>query len=185
MPSTISFPTSTIDPQSRDADDAFADDGDNTLGLEQAGSDISWGTFSGLSIPAGATIDGIEIIADVSSNSFGNNCDWKVYNGAWSSNKTPNSHSGKSQAVIDPYVGGSSDLWGLSWNATTAASIQIEIDLSTQTAGKIIFFDFLKVRITYTEASGYIHDIIGLAAASISKINSLVTANVGKVNSLD
>ena len=114
MATTISFPTSTIDPQSRDAADAFADDGNNTLALQQPKLDISWGTFSGLSIPAGATIDGIEIIADVTTNSFGNNSDWKVYNGAWSSNKTPNTHAGKSLVVIDPYVGGSSDLWGLS-----------------------------------------------------------------------
>ena len=40
--------------------------------------------------------------------------------------------------------------------------------------------------LTYTEtSSGYTHDIIGLAAASISKVNSVATANIGKINTLD
>jgi hypothetical protein len=181
MATTISFPTSTVDPQSRDAADAFADDSNNTLSLLQSGLDVSWGTFSGLSIPAGATIDGIEIIADVSSNSPGNNCDWKVYNGAWSSNKTPNTHTGKGQSVIDPYVGGGGDLWGLSWDATTAANIQIEVDLSTMTSGSIMFLDFLKVRITYTEASGYGNAVNGVASANIGKVDGVTTANIEKV----
>ena len=182
MATTISFPTSTVDPQSRDAADAFADDGNNTQALLRNGLDISWGTFSGLSIPAGATIDGIEIIADVSSNSFGNNSDWKVYNGTeFSSNKTPNTHSGKGQAVIDPYVGGSSDLWGIDWNATTAADIVIKVDLSTMTAGKIMFLDFLKVRITFTAASGYGNSVSGVAAANIGKVDGVTTANIEKV----
>ena len=37
-------------------------------------------------------------------------------------------------------------------------------------------------RITYTEATGYSHDIMGLAAASIGKVNTVATANVGKVS---
>ena len=36
-------------------------------------------------------------------------------------------------------------------------------------------------KINYTLATGYSHDIMGLAAASIGKVNSLATANVGKV----
>ena len=37
-------------------------------------------------------------------------------------------------------------------------------------------------RITYTEATGYSHDIMGLAAANIGKVNTLATANVGKIS---
>ena len=36
--------------------------------------------------------------------------------------------------------------------------------------------------IDYTVATGYSHDIMGLAAASIGKVSSLATANVGKVS---
>ena len=37
----------------------------------------------------------------------------------------------------------------------------------------------------YELATGYTHDISGLAAASISKVNTVATANIGKINSLD
>ena len=37
-------------------------------------------------------------------------------------------------------------------------------------------------KIDYTLATGYSHDIMGLAAASIGKVSSLATANVGKVS---
>ena len=37
-------------------------------------------------------------------------------------------------------------------------------------------------RITYTEATGYSHDIMGLAAANIGKVNTVATANVGKIS---
>ena len=37
-------------------------------------------------------------------------------------------------------------------------------------------------RITYTLATGYSHDIMGLASANIGKVNTLATANVGKIS---
>jgi hypothetical protein len=40
-------------------------------------------------------------------------------------------------------------------------------------------------KLSYTLSTGYTHDICGLAAASISKVNTVATANIGKINSLD
>ena len=40
-------------------------------------------------------------------------------------------------------------------------------------------------RIDYTLATGYSHDVSGLAAADISEVNTVATANIGKINSLD
>ena len=40
-------------------------------------------------------------------------------------------------------------------------------------------------KIDYTLATGYTHDVSGLAAASISKVNTVATANIGKINSVD
>ena len=37
-------------------------------------------------------------------------------------------------------------------------------------------------KLSYTLATGYSHDIMGLAAASIGKVNKVATANVGKVS---
>ena len=41
------------------------------------------------------------------------------------------------------------------------------------------------INVDYTAPSGYTHDISGLAAANISKVNTVATANIGKINSLD
>ena len=37
-------------------------------------------------------------------------------------------------------------------------------------------------KLSYTLATGYSHDIMGLAASSIGKVNTLATANVGKIS---
>tara|TARA_E500000305_G_scaffold80344_1_gene66108 strand:- start:11133 stop:11792 length:660 start_codon:yes stop_codon:yes gene_type:complete len=48
-----------------------------------------------------------------------------------------------------------------------------------------INFD-VTITLDYTEAaSGYTHDVIGVAAASIGKVNTVATANIGKINSVD
>ena len=42
------------------------------------------------------------------------------------------------------------------------------------------------ITLDYTEAAaGYTHDVIGVAAASIGKVNTVATASIGKINSVD
>ena len=54
-----------------------------------------------------------------------------VYNGSgWSSTLDNNSTFGKVASTIDPAWGGPTRLWGLAWDATTAAAIQIRFDSS-------------------------------------------------------
>jgi len=55
---------------------------------------------------------------------------------------------------------------------------------TTATADITIDFD-VTITLDYTLVSGYTHDVIGVAAASIGKINTVATANVGKMNSVD
>ena len=51
----------------------------------------------------------------------------------------------------------------------------------TCTSGPLVHIvQQMYIEVTYVEA-GYSHDISGLAAASISKVNSLATANIGKI----
>ena len=57
-------------------------------------------------------------------------------------------------------------------NATATADITIDFDVT--------------ITLDYTEsASGYTHDVNGLAAASIGKVSSVATASIGKINSVD
>jgi len=185
MATTISFPTAVTDPDSKNADNAFADDGTLTDFFLSAGSDITYTSFSGLSIPSGATINGIEVIGDATSNASTPPA-MKVSNGAYSANKAANSAWGRSVSTIDPSHGAADALWGLSWDATTAAAIRLQLDLSTMTSGRIIKFDYIKIRVTFTAAaSGYGHTVNGVAPANIGKVNAVATGDIGKINSVD
>ena len=56
---------------------------------------------------------------------------------------------------------------------------------TTGVADITIDFD-VTITLDYTEsASGYTHDVNGLAAASIGKVSSVATASIGKINSVD
>ena len=143
MATTISFPTS-VTTNGAAFHKTFADDGVNTSHPSSgwgAEDDITLSSFSSLSIPAGATINGIEILGEGAGNTGTNTPHMFVYNGAdWSSALANNSTFGRGYSTIDPAWGSSSNLWGLSWNATPAAAIQIKMDSSSITSGKRIFF---------------------------------------------
>ena len=56
---------------------------------------------------------------------------------------------------------------------------------TTGVADITIDFD-VTITLDYTEsASGYTHDVNGVAAASIGKVSSVATASIGKINSVD
>ena len=132
--------------------------------------------FGGLSIPAGATIDGIEVL--LKGTAIDTNHDTAVGDWIHVSNDGGSSWSTAQSVTTGPWIaypgtaavetaGGTSDLWGLSWNATTAAAIQVKMEWSTS-GGDAVFLDYVKVRITYT------------AAAAIPKsltINGVATIN--------
>ena len=59
-------------------------------------------------------------------------------------------------------------------NSATTATCDVGIDFNTT-----ITLDFTLA------ASGYTHDVNGVAAASIGKVNSVATASIGKINSVD
>ena len=171
MATTESFPTA-VSTNSIGAHQWFADNGTlNNPIYNAAVGDLTLSSFSSLSIPAGATIDDIEINIEGAGNPGSAGIpEMKVYNGtSWSSGQAFSAQFVKAGGTYEPGWGSSSDLWGLSWNATTAAAIQIQIDASTFDSGGY-FWDWLKVKITYT----------AVAVAEIPKsltINGVATIN--------
>ena len=181
MATTISFPSGVTDPSSTNASNAFADDGTNTDLIFSTDSDIIWDDFSSLSIPTGATINGIEIVAEGFGKTISNTPQMSVYNGtSWATLLPMNGTFVRGVATYDPAWGSNSNLWGLTWSASTAEKIEIKVDNGTLGAGRSFALDYLKVRITYTEA-GYGNNVSGVTAADISKINGLETASIDKV----
>ena len=153
MPTTESFATA-VSSNTINADEWFADDNTRNSPLYNAAKgDITLSSFSSLSIPAGATIDGIQIDVEGAGNPTAAGIpEMKVYNGtSWSSGIDFVSQFTKGGGTFTPGWGSATQLWGLSWNATTAAAIQIQIDSSTMDAGgQGFFWDWLKVKVTYS-----------------------------------
>jgi hypothetical protein len=182
MATKISSP-GAVTPTTLNAANAFADDGTNTGGFTSSSSDTTYSAFvslgGGAGIPGGATINGIEVTIDASSNSK-NYLEASVYNGtSWSSGVDVITRPGRSFSTIDPAWGGASDLWGLSWDATTAAGIQLKFDWSTLSGH--FYIDHIQIRVTYTAASGYGNAVNGVAAANIAAVKGVAAANIEKI----
>ena len=157
MPTTESIVTAVDDTY---WNNFMADDG-STQRIRD-GQTATCTAFGNLSIPAGATIDGIEVDIEGTATPT----DFEGSTGDWISvsNDGGSSFSTAQSVTTGPWTayggtdtvetaGGTSELWGESWNATTAAAIQVRLGWST-TNGDAVFPDYVLVRITYTEAVG-------------------------------
>ena len=150
MPTTTSFPTAND--TGGQADNWHADDG--TTGRLRQGQTYIFSSFSGLSIPAGSTILGIEVLMEGYASTTSVTDDPLVF----VSNDNGSSFSDGKDASTEPWstdssahqveiAGGADDTWGLSWTPSTAAAIQVKFSIPNQATA--IFLDYIQVRITY------------------------------------
>lgn len=134
----------------------FADDG--TVSRIRDGQNCTITAFGDLAVPAGATINGIQIIMEGYAGTAGhdastghwihvsndNGSSWStatsVITGNWSTN------SGMHEIET---AGGLTELWGKSWTASTANAIQVKLEWST-TNSEAVYLDYVKIRIYYT-----------------------------------
>ena len=153
MPTTTSFPTAND--SGGQADNWHADDG--TTGRLRQGQTYIFSSFSGLSIPAGSTILGIEVLMEGYASTTSVTDDPLVF----VSNDNGSSFSDGKDASTEPWstdssahqveiAGGAADTWGLSWTPSSAAAIQVKFSIPTQATA--IFLDYVQVRITYEAA---------------------------------
>jgi len=109
------------------------------------------------------------------------------YNTTYSSEITSWSLSGNNAITLDSDA--ESDIQNN--NAFIVAIVNHDNDFQNSAGGSAVSDDnsinFLPIGfLSYTEtASGYTHDVSGLAAASIGKVSSVATASIGKINSVD
>ena len=152
MPTTTSFPTANDDSFGQ-ADNWHADDG--TTGRLRQSQTYIFSSFSGLLIPAGSTILGIEVLMEGYATTttlddplvFVSNDNGASFSDGKDASTEP--WSTDSSAFQVEIAGGADDTWGLSWNATTAAAIQVKFSIPNQTTA--VFLDYVQVRITYEE----------------------------------
>ena len=152
MPTTTSFPTAND--SGGLADRWHADDG--VTGRLRQSQTYIFSSFSGLSIPAGSTILGIEVLMEGYASTttlddplvFVSNDNGSSFSDGKDASTEP--WSTDSSAFQVEIAGGAADTWGLSWNATTAAAIQVKFSIPNQTTA--VFLDYAQVRITYEAA---------------------------------
>ena len=120
--------------------------------------------FNSLSFPSGAVIVGIEVrVLGYEGTAQPN---WDASGNYWisvsndggttfSSKKGTGGNWGTNAGTAQTQTaGGSTDLWGMTWNATTAAAIQTRFGWSGN-PGIAVFADYVSVRIHYNVPKNY------------------------------
>jgi len=178
MATTISLPTQiTGGPASFNGSNMFADNGLNTSGLWQSGTtDVTIRGFNQLTVPTGATINGIEVVVNGQGNTGAGAPSMRVYNGdGWSNSLEFQGIFGKGNAEYDPGWGSSSNLWGLEWTTSAAQEIQIQVDNSSiQPTGTQMYWDWVRVRITFTPGE-FSNGTISLIMGKVSLTEGAIT----------
>ena len=141
--------------------------------------DTSWtiDDFNDLSVPSGATINGIELLINMAGSGLTNGgAYFKVNNGTSdSAAKAPNQNFSAYATFSDMSIGASNDLWGLTWDATTANDISALWDVTFHDSAGTAYFDHVQVRITYTEGAPDTSGPITITSGKISLTSGLIT----------
>ena len=114
--------------------------------------------FGNLAVPAGATIDGIRIEMEGFAGHSSHDTevgDWiSVSNDSGTTFSTAQSvttglWATTSGTMAVESAGGTSELWGMTWDADSANAIQVRMGWGT-TGGDAVYLDYVKVEIYYT-----------------------------------
>jgi len=114
--------------------------------------------FKALAVPQSATVIGIELLINMSGGNLTNGGEYfKVNNGTSdSSAKAATTSFAQHPTFSNMTIGGTSDLWGLSWTPTTANNITAKWDISFNSGGNTAYFDHVQIRISYKPGAGKI-----------------------------
>jgi hypothetical protein len=134
-------------------DNAFSSD-DNYAVFDGASDEVSYGNF-GISIPAGSTIVGIEVVYEGKANSatgqpdLGARLSWN--NGTNNTSYKLNT-SGMTTSDATYTLGGAADVWGHTWSASELGNGNFIVNMivSQMGAATTISLDHVQVRVTYT-----------------------------------
>jgi hypothetical protein len=149
--------------------------------------------FDFSSIPAGATINGILAEIERSANMNSSSVYMQDYDVFLTKDGTNTVGSDKADTTtkwpttdgIASY-GGAADLWGATWTdaEVKASTFGVLLRARGTTSGPNIIpgVDTVRLTITYTTASGYAHEVNGVAAASIAEVNGVAVASITSIN---
>lgn len=161
---------------------AFADDGVYATELN-AGADQyqSYGTYA-FGVPAGATIDGIEVVIDGKETT----ADVTLTVGL---QDTTGAYRTKSQNLTTSdatyTLGGAADLWSGTWNAAEFSDSEFKMYIKYNASAGTMSLDYVKIKVYYTAAASGpagVKTVNGVAIASVKTVNGVAIASVKTLN---
>lgn len=142
-------------------------------------------------IPSGATIDGIEVNTEFSTDSGVATATLQL---SLSWNNGTNYTATKSDTVTgsttdkNSTLGGAADTWGRSWTDTEFANgtLLVKVEGKSSSAVQACRLDFLQIKVYYTVSGGWsnIAKINNITSASVAKIQNIAVASIAKVNNI-
>jgi hypothetical protein len=138
--------------------------------------------FTSSDVPAGATVNGIEVVVKRKADQNGSNNyinDTKIFlrNGAAAQvgdNKASASKWPTSNTEVT--YGGGADTWNASLAQTDIVDTDFGLDFEVNNASAIASVDSIKIRITYTESGGGTTVSVGLESLSVSAYDPTISA---------
>ena len=136
--------------------------------------------FGNLAVPGGATIDGI--IVEMEGQAIHDDHDARVGDWIYVSNDGGSSFSTAQSVTTGTWsegngsgthnveqAGGSTELWGLSWDADSANDIQVKMAWSS-TSGDAVYLDYVKVIVYYKLESAVLKMKSGILQLKSGKV---------------
>ena len=118
------------------------------------------GSNFGLSVPSGATIDGIQIRYEWYGGST-RTCEVNSQRLRKAGVVSGTGQAGPGSAPFTPTVvtiGGASDLWGTTWSSSdvnnSGFGFQVDIEETMDDDNNEVYVDYIQVKVHYTEAAG-------------------------------
>lgn len=124
------------------------------------GDEMDWlrATRFGFSVPAGATINGIEVEIDRKSDTANGIIDSAIYLRKTAGQAGDNKSVGAIWDTTDDDAynsfGGAADLWGTTWTQSEINSPNFGVDISPENSNAffpICYIDHVQIKVTYTE----------------------------------
>jgi len=144
---------------------AYADDNSGAIGSAHTSFDrqnyLTFGFTSG-DIPAGATIDGIELEAEV--NAQGGDCTitFQLTMDVGSTTTAVGDTKAETWTAASwgnaKTVGGASDLWGRVWTQSEILDTQFGVDCTTSNVGTS-YIDYIKIRVYYHTSTAHVLNV--------------------------
>lgn len=121
-----------------------------------------YGCFDASQIPAGATIDGVEVtlsggVGTAGSTGGGESAEivYRFYNGTTYSSVVYTTYHTGANDYDNSTIGGASDLHGITWNEANQANFGIDIELLAITATPVVIVSRqLPMKVYYTPSGG-------------------------------